>query len=90
MQDKEKVMDALNLCAGEKKCNPDCPYVGKGCVDALMFDVLSLLKEQEAMTPEAFEAGLKEMFSPIWDYEITVSDLMKGVIQLYKKAVKWE
>lgn len=47
MPDMEKVKKAITLCAGENKCNPDCPYAGNGCVDALMVDTLAILKEQE-------------------------------------------
>ena len=49
------------------------------------------------MTPEEFKDGLLKMFSSIWECEIdhpvfqdTISELMNGVMQLYKKAVNWE
>lgn len=67
------------------------------CMGQMIEDTIALLKEQEPMTPEEFKDGLLKMFSSIWECEIdhpmfqdTVGELMNGVMQLYKKAVKWE
>lgn len=59
MPDREKVIAGLTMCAGTNVpiiddmdvCILDCPYRDKsnGCVDKLMFDALTLLKEQEAV-----------------------------------------
>ena len=61
MPDREKVIAGLTMCAGTNVpiiddmdvCILDCPYRDKsnGCVDKLMFDALTLLKEQEAVKP---------------------------------------
>ena len=54
-----------------------------------------MLKGQ--MSPDEFQKNLFEMFSSIWDcgidhsvFQDTVGELMNAVIQLYKKAVKWD
>ena len=57
-----------------------------------------LLKEQEQIkSPDEFKSLLLGMFDSIWDVEIdhpvfqdTVGELMEGVLQAYKQAVKWE
>ena len=106
MPDREETLKGLEHCANEQDCR-GCPYFSQlyfkkidgeynGYRCKCLADALTLLKEREViMTPDEFKAGLKEMFSSIWDCEIehpvfqdTVGDLMKGVIQLYKKAVK--
>ena len=51
--DREKVIKALECCLGTQDCdvepNEDCPYNGMClCATALHFDVMELLKEQEA------------------------------------------
>ena len=81
----------------EEWCKKNCPYNSDCSCDGVCNFVLSLLKEQEPMSPEEFKNGLLNMFSSIWDSEIdhpvfqdTVGDLMSGVIQLYKEAVKLE
>ena len=57
-----------------------------------------LLKEQEQIkSPDEFKSLLLGMFDSIWDVEIdhpifqdTVGELMEGVLQAYRQAVKWE
>ena len=56
MPDREKVIDALMLCANGESCFRDkfrnCPYSPKGkphdynCASAMAADVLALLKKQ--------------------------------------------
>lgn len=99
MTDRKKVIKGLEICTTRPCYCTDCPYK-KDCVldsQEVMKDALELLKEQEAMTPEEFKNGLLKMFSSIWECEIdhpmfqdTVGELMDGVMQLYKKAVKWK
>ena len=57
MIDREKIINALNICLGHGKCK-DCGYtnIGKGystmdCRKSMMQDILELLKEQEPRTP---------------------------------------
>lgn len=99
MNDREKVVKALHCCAHTDGANCIyCPYDIRDtdCTALMSMDILALLKEQEPMTPEEFKDGLLKMFSSIWECEIdhpmfqdTVGELMDGVMQLYKKAVKW-
>ncbi len=85
-EDFKSYVNELNLPNDDYKGIME--YIADGC---------ALLKEQEPMSPEEFKNGLLNMFSSIWDSEIdhpvfqdTVGDLMSGVIQLYKEAVKLE
>lgn len=53
--DREKVIKGLECCLGAIDCdiepNEDCPYNGMClCAMALRFDILALIKEQEAKT----------------------------------------
>lgn len=50
MIDREKVIEALELCINQhKNCN-DCPYHNEMfCADVLMFEALELLKNQNKM-----------------------------------------
>ena len=97
MSNRDSVINDLNV-AKLILCNPQmltpemCIKIGQAITSAI-----SLLKEQEPMTPEEFKDGLLKMFSSIWECEIdhpmfqdTVDELMNGVMQLYKKAVKRE
>lgn len=91
-------MRSLDICTRQGCKDEGCPYYKIGhCAGDLAYDALALLKKQEPMTPEEFKDGLLKMFSSIWECEIdhpvfqdTIGELMNGVMQLYKKAVKWE
>lgn len=58
--------------------------------------ILELLKEQKQIkSPDEFKSLLLGMFDSIWDVEIehpvfqdTVGELMEGVLQAYRQAVK--
>lgn len=55
MPDMEKVIKGLETCAGTNNdgddctadCLLDCPYKGSLCIDRLMYDALTLLKERD-------------------------------------------
>lgn len=56
MTDREKVIKGLECCLGSNDCDveskEDCPYKGMClCAMTLYFDVLALLKKQEAKRP---------------------------------------
>jgi len=97
MPDRDSVINnliiaKLILCNLQMLTPEMCIKIGQAITSAI-----SLLKEQEPMTPEEFKDGLLKMFSSIWECEIdhpmfqdTVGELMNGVMQLYKKAVKRE
>ena len=102
MADREKVIKGLEICyCPPAKCE-DCPYHDlpdeQSCNDTLCLDALSLLKEQKQIkSPDEFKSLLLGMFDSIWDVEIdhpifqdTVGELMEGVLQAYRQAVKWE
>ncbi len=103
MADREKVIKAIDICLGHGKCD-DCGYRIKGsystmdCRKPMMRDAITLLKEQEQIkSPDEFKSLLLGMFDSIWDVEIdhpvfqdTVGELMEGVLQAYRQAVKWE
>ena len=82
----------------DEACEETVRYLVEQDLEDVGFDVdVKLLKEQEPMTPEEFKDGLLKMFSSIWECEIdhpvfqdTIGELMNGVMQLYKKAVKRE
>ena len=60
MDDRAKVIKAIDICLGHGKCD-DCGYRIKGgystmdCRKPMMRDALALLKEQEAVEPYQFE-----------------------------------
>lgn len=64
----------------------------------ILTDAITLLKEQEQIkSPDEFRSVLLGMFDSIWDVEIdhpifqdTVGELMEGVLQAYRQAVKWD
>ena len=94
MSDRKYLADALEgRIMGGLLCNGGYIHVPQEEAE----QILAVLKERNPMSPEEFEIRLLEMFSSIWDCEIdhpvfqdTVGDLMGGVIQLYKKAVRRE
>ena len=49
--DREKVIRGLEICKSTDKTCSDCPYNGEVCTTSLCDDVLSLLKEHEAVEP---------------------------------------
>ena len=57
MPDREKVVNAIDICLGHGKCD-DCGYRIKGgystmdCRKPMMRDALALMKEQEAVEPK--------------------------------------
>ena len=97
MPDRDSIINDLYV-AKRIICNPQmhtpemCIRIGQSITSAI-----ALLKEQGHMTPEEFKDGLLKMFSSIWECEIdhpmfqdTIGELMDDVMQLYKKAVKWD
>lgn len=101
MADRETVIQGLQKVSGYFKSMLKVGYDGDKDIYTkhreAVKKAIELLKEQEPMTPEEFKDGLLKMFSSIWKCEIdhpmfqdTVGELMSGVIQLYKKAVKWD
>ena len=95
----EKAIKGLEHCDFGSYGNcyeKECPYYqSHDCTDELKNDILALLKEHEAMSPDEFKNELLKMFSSIWDCEIdhsifqdTVGELMSAVMQLYTQAVK--
>lgn len=81
-----------NVCHRKNITNDDIRFYAY-----IMRQAHAMLKEQGHMTPEEFKDGLLKMFSSIWECEIdhpmfqdTIGELMDGVMQLNKKAVKWD
>ena len=81
-------------------CDRDCANCelvqDDGDLHEMYTDVIALLKEQEIMSPDKFKGKILCMFSSIWDCEIDhpvfqdkVGELMDAVVDLYRKAVKW-
>ena len=97
--DREKVISGLTMCAGTNVpivddmdvCILDCPYRDKsnGCVDKLMFDALTLLKEQEAVEPTVGGDG-----RIVWWYQCgkckTLIDTKDKFCRSCGREVKWE
>lgn len=96
--DREKIIKGLEHCTamhGLYECQPkdgeDCPYVDESdCKFSIMQDVLTLLKEQEPVTPTKndFEIPLTSYYS--FECECT-APLMKDQPYCMKcgRAVKW-
>lgn len=64
MPDRETVVRCFEFCRVEDKCSTDCPYCdnngsARECTKELAKDVLTLLKEQEAVEPKTIPEELK-------------------------------
>lgn len=92
MTDKDILISDLNNISEILNNN------GYGGWCATIRKAVSLLKEQKQIkSPDEFKSLLLGMFDSIWDIEIdhpvfqdTVGELMEGVLQTYRQAVKWE
>ena len=94
MLNKEKVIKGLECCLGANDCDiepeEDCPYKGMClCAMALRLDVLSLLKEQDAVEPIPPTDE-----SDLWKCGNCNHQLFRCTHQRYcemcGRAVKWE
>ena len=95
MIDKEKVINQIEVdIQRAERTGEMLVHVGRKTAK----DTLALLKEQEQIkSPDEFKSLLLCMFDSIWDVEIdhpvfqdTIGELMEGVLQAYRQAVKWE
>ena len=48
MADVEKIKQLMKSCATDDLCDEECPYHGKGCVDAMMRDAVDVIEKQQA------------------------------------------
>lgn len=48
MVDVEKIKQLMKSCATDDLCDEECPYHGKGCVDAMIRDAVDVIEKQQA------------------------------------------
>ena len=76
MTNRETVMTWLKICGKNGDCSKCCPYErDANCIDNLMSDALSLLKEQEAEIEK-----LKEILDLVkeQEYRLRVKDKLSS------------
>lgn len=95
--ERNKALEVLNSMPFCNGCKWETPFSCDECEEAISM-AKELLKEHEQIkSPDEFKSILLGMFDSIWDVEIdhpvfqdTVGELMEGVLQAYRYAVKWD
>lgn len=104
MPDREKVVNAIDICLGHGRCD-DCGYRIKGgystmdCRKPMMRDALALMKEQEAVEPKTEPSAKGYWFTcgvcGWWLFEVRDTVHFDDSKRIHYcascgKAVKWE
>ena len=65
MVDVEKIKQLMKSCATDDLCDEECPYHGKGCVDAMIRDAVDVIEHQQAEIERL--KGLLHQKEPKWE-----------------------